>query len=83
MEIAGRPGPYLLQATSEVDIKEGKAINDLIATSPEPLPDDVAWLGEELSKGLLITSLDALLNWGRRSSVWPLGFGLARVTKKG
>lgn len=77
MEIAGRPGPYLLQATSEVNIKEGKAINDLIATSPEPLPDDVAWLGEELSKGLLITSLDALLNWGRRSSVWPLGFGLA------
>lgn len=73
MEISGD----LLSAGREVDLKEGKAINDLLAAAKEPLPDDVGWLGEELSKGLLITSLDAMLNWGRRSSVWPLGFGLA------
>jgi NADH-quinone oxidoreductase subunit B len=35
-------------------------------------------LRAELSRqGLLITNLEALYNWGRSNSVWPLGFGLA------
>ncbi|MFZ5803142.1 MAG: NADH-quinone oxidoreductase subunit B [Candidatus Omnitrophota bacterium] len=35
-------------------------------------------LKDELrSKGILITPLTHLYNWGRRSSVWPLQFGLA------
>jgi NADH-quinone oxidoreductase subunit B len=32
---------------------------------------------EELQGQLAITTLDKLYNWGRRSSVWPLMFGLA------
>jgi len=28
-------------------------------------------------KGVVLTSLDFLYNWGRRSSIWPLQFGLA------
>jgi len=28
-------------------------------------------------QGLVITNLEALYNWGRSNSVWPLGFGLA------
>jgi NADH-quinone oxidoreductase subunit B len=32
-----------------------------------PAPDD----------GILITSLDKLLNWARQSSIWPMSFGLA------
>jgi NADH-quinone oxidoreductase subunit B len=32
---------------------------------------------EELSGQLAITTLDKLYNWGRRSSVWPMMFGLA------
>ncbi len=31
----------------------------------------------ELESAVSITSLDRLYNWGRRSSVWPLMFGLA------
>ena len=27
--------------------------------------------------GILLTSLDKLVNWGRRSSIWPMSFGLA------
>jgi NADH-quinone oxidoreductase subunit B len=34
---------------------------------PHPAPDD----------GILITSLDKLLNWARQSSIWPMTFGLA------
>lgn len=43
----------------------------------------VAGLGEtidlppELERNVLITSVDKLLNWGRRSSVWPLPLGTA------
>jgi NADH-quinone oxidoreductase subunit B len=32
---------------------------------------------EDLSDVVAITTLDRLYNWGRRSSVWPLMFGLA------
>lgn len=37
-----------------------------------------AGLESELKKkGVFVTSLNALYNWGRRSSVWPMQFGLA------
>jgi NADH-quinone oxidoreductase subunit B len=35
-------------------------------------------LKDELRKqGIFTTTLDELYNWGRKNSVWPLGFGLA------
>jgi NADH-quinone oxidoreductase subunit B len=41
------------------------------AHNPEiPIPD-------ELQGQVAITSIDRLYNWGRRSSVWPMMFGLA------
>ncbi len=32
---------------------------------------------EDIQNAITITTLDRLYNWGRRSSVWPLMFGLA------
>jgi NADH-quinone oxidoreductase subunit B len=37
-------------------------------------PED---LNAELDKNLLLTTVDAVYNWGRRSSMWPVMFGLA------
>ena len=35
-------------------------------------------LRSELSKqGIFTTTLEDLYNWGRKNSIWPLGFGLA------
>ncbi len=31
----------------------------------------------ELKRNIFITSLDAVYNWARRSSIWPMSFGLA------
>ena len=36
--------------------------------------DDESFLKDE---GILFASLDKVVNWARRSSIWPLGFGLA------
>jgi NADH-quinone oxidoreductase subunit B len=33
--------------------------------------------GYEQPEGILLTSLDAAINWVRKSSVWPMTFGLA------
>ena len=27
--------------------------------------------------GIMITTLDSVINWGRKNSIWPMSFGLA------
>jgi len=34
-------------------------------------------LEEYIPKGVLLTTLEKAVNWSRKSSLWPLGFGLA------
>ena len=38
-------------------------------------PDDFGKLLED--EGIIFTTLDKAVNWARRSSIWPMGFGLA------
>lgn len=64
-------------SSSELDRAEGAEIEALIKASQEPYPDPVDWLEEEVHKNVLVTSIDYLINWGRRYSVWPVNFGLA------
>jgi len=59
-------------SSRELDKVEGKAINELIARSQEPIPDPDGWLDEELKRNILLTSVDAVLNWARRTSMWPV-----------
>ncbi len=61
----------------ELDRAEGQTIEQLRVGSVESLADPDAWIDEEVKRGVLVTSLDALLGWGRRYSVWPVAFGLA------
>ncbi|NUQ85797.1 MAG: NADH-quinone oxidoreductase subunit NuoB [Anaerolineales bacterium] len=44
--------------------------NEKLSLPQYDIPDDV-------QNAVAITTLDRLYNWGRRSSVWPLMFGLA------
>ncbi len=67
----------LCQTTWEMDRQEGKTINDLKATHIDPLSEPLIEVPEGLKGNIAVTSVDALLNWGRKSSVWPLSFGLA------
>jgi len=55
-----------------LDKAEGEQIEALMARSQEPIPDPDKWLEEELKRNILLTSVDAVLDWARRSSLWSV-----------
>jgi len=70
MEV-GRTKLYVYSDT-ELDKAEGKAIESLKAKCQQAIPDPDKWLEEELRRNILLTSVDFMLNWARRSSLWPV-----------
>jgi len=71
MEIVDVTQSHIYSPT-ELDRTEGKVIETLKENSQQPIPDPDRWLDEELHRNILLTSLDAILNWARRSSLWPV-----------
>lgn len=67
----------LYSTTLEMDREEGAYINYLKANNVEPLAEPIIEVPDDLQRNLAVTSIDALVNWGRKSAVWPLSFGLA------
>ena len=67
----------LYTTTLELDRSEGNYVNELKATHTSPLADPIIEVPADLQPNLAITSVDALINWGRKAAVWPLTFGLA------
>ena len=63
--------------TSLIDSEEGQDVNKLLKTNTKPLAEPIIEVPDDLDRNLMITSVDSLVNWGRKSSVWPLTFGLA------
>ncbi len=73
----GQEGIPLYATTLELDQTEGEYVNSLKANRTEPLADPLVEVPDDLKRSLAVTSVDALVNWGRKSSVFPLSFGLA------
>ncbi len=69
MAVEDSTGEYIY-SESELDRAEGEKIEALKAYSQEPFPDPDEWLDEELHRNIVLTSVDAMINWARRSSVW-------------
>ena len=46
-----------------------------VTESPSAVPG--AAFGEQPPEGIVLTTLDNAINWARKNSIWPLGFGLA------
>ena len=57
--------------SAELDRYEGRIIDELKVNSQESIPDPAAWLDGELKRNILLTTVDAILNWGRRYALWP------------
>ncbi len=60
----------LVYSEAELDRAEGAVIENLKASAQQPIPDRDKWLDEELKKNVLLTTVDAAINWARRSSLW-------------
>ena len=76
VEIAGGSEP-LHDRTWGIDREEGQTVADLIAVSTEPMRAPLIEVPDDLQGNLVVTSIDALVNWGRKSALWPVSFGLA------
>ncbi len=63
--------------TWDIDRAEGQSVSDLIAASTAPLEVPFIEVPDDLKGNLVVTSIDALVNWGRKSALWPVAFGLA------
>ena len=76
LEIAKGEGP-LNTRTWNIDLDEGNTVQSLKDSSAEPLAEPLIEVPEDLKSNLLVTSVDALVNWSRKSALWPVSFGLA------
>ena len=76
VEISSGDGP-LQDRTWELDREEGRTVQHLMDTATEPLEEPLIEVPDDLKGNLVVTSLDALVNWGRKSALWPVSFGLA------
>ena len=75
MEI-GPVGKYIYP-DAEIDRAEGEVIEKLKANSQQPIPDPDRWLDEELARNILLTTVDTIIDWARRNSLWPVTFAPA------
>ena len=76
IDIPNEEGP-LRSRTWELDRHEGSLVQELKNASIEPLAEPTIAVPDDLKHNLMITSVDALVNWSRKSALWPVTFGLA------
>ena len=76
VELPKEGGP-LHARTWDIDRAEGRTVQELIDVSTEPLAEPLVQVPEDLKGNLVVTSVDALVNWSRKSALWPVSFGLA------
>ena len=76
VELTPGGGP-LHNRTWDIDRSEGQVVNDLIAASQSPIEIPTIEVPDDLQRNLMVTSVDALVNWSRKSALWPVSFGLA------
>ena len=74
LSIASGPLPG---RTWDIDRAEGATVQGLKDTSVEPMSEPLIEVPDDLKGNLVVTSVDALVNWGRKSALWPVTFGLA------
>ena len=61
----------------EIDLEEGRQIEELIARSQQPIKDPDDWLDSDIRQNIVMSSMAKVINWGRHYSTWPFGSGLA------
>ena len=71
-------GPVPLHlSTWGLDQEEGQVVEEMRTTHTEPLSEPLLEVPEDLQRNVALTTVDAMLNWSRKSALWPVTFGLA------
>jgi len=65
--------PSALRARNVRPVQFMKRPGDSRLQGPEPTMD----LPGEIRHNVLVTSIDRVVSWARKSSLWPVAFGLA------
>jgi len=68
---------YAIPSVSDIDSIEARTIENLRDSAQQVIPDPDSWLTEEISRNIMLTTVDAVLDWARSRSLFPLMFGLA------
>ena len=72
---------YVEKSSEELDKSEGEYIDFLKTNRLDPIPAFGEILSseesEQINRNVALTTLDSLVGWAHKSSVWPLSFGLA------
>ena len=76
LTVPAQPSP-LFTRTWELDREEGRTVEMMRTTCTQPYPDERLEVPREVQRNVMVTTVDALLNWSRRASVMPVAFGLA------
>jgi len=76
-ELRRYQGGLSRELSLQMDREEGAEVNKLILESPRQYKDDPIIVPDDLQKNVMVTSVDALVGWGRKNAMWPLTFGLA------
>jgi NADH-quinone oxidoreductase subunit B len=66
------PAAKYIYPEADLNREEGAVIEDFRQRSQQSMPDPDAWLQEPPTEGVLVTSIEAVLNWARRSALWPV-----------
>ena len=61
-----------IYSDKELDQYEGRAIEELKNNAVDSIPDPDAWLDEEIKRNVILTSVDAVINWAKKTSIWPV-----------
>ena len=72
--------PSFLRLNRGEDRNEGVEVLRLMERSHEPFQDideDVPTVPQDLQNHIILSSVDSVLTWARKSSIWPAMFGLA------
>jgi len=66
-----------IPSSNEIDLAEASRISQLKGDALQSIPDPDSWLEEEIKRTVLVTTVDAVVDWARTRSMFPLMFGLA------
>ena len=59
------------------DKREGRLALDLMREAQQPFADNAYTVPEDCPQNVIVSSLDEVMTWARKASLWPAMFGLA------